>query len=236
MKTVAFVPIKMNNERLPGKNTKQFSNGRPLIGYILTTLKQVSELDEIYMYCSNPEIKEFLPEGVKFLRRSERLDLSTTSFNEVLTSFAQDVDADIYVLTHATAPFISRESFSKAILAVQSGKYDSALSVQKMQEFLWKDGKPFNYDPGVIPRTQDLKPYYVETCGMYVYTAELIKKEKRRIGHMPFMVEVSKIEASDINTSDDFIICDAIANMTGGYCKQYHLTVLHANTGKKVAA
>ena len=35
------------------------------------------------------------------------LDLSTTSFNEVLTTFAEKVDADVYILTHATAPFIS---------------------------------------------------------------------------------------------------------------------------------
>lgn len=27
MKTVAVVPVKMNNERLPGKNTKCFDNG-----------------------------------------------------------------------------------------------------------------------------------------------------------------------------------------------------------------
>lgn len=42
MKTVAFIPIKMNNERLPGKNTKGFSNGRPLISYILETLNQTN--------------------------------------------------------------------------------------------------------------------------------------------------------------------------------------------------
>lgn len=211
MKTVAFVPIKMNNERLPGKNTKPFSNGRPLIDYILTTLKRVSQVDEIYVYCSNPDIQEFLPEGVKFLRRSEYLDLSTTSFNEVLSSFARDVEADIYVLTHATAPFIKAETFEKAILAVKSGEYDSALSVAKLQEFIWKDGKPFNYSTDNIPRTQDLEPLFTETCGMYVYQRGLILEHNRRIGYQPYLVEVSKIEACDINEPDDFIIADAIS-------------------------
>ncbi len=216
MKTVAFVPIKMNNERLPGKNTKKFSNGVPLIKYILSTLLKVGSVDEIYVYCSNPQIKEYLPEGVRFLKRSEYLDLSTTSFNEVLTGFANDVAADIYVLTHATAPFISAASFESAIAAVKSGKYDSALSVEKLQEFLWKDGKPFNYDPNHIPRTQDLEPYYTETCGLYVYTSDLIKNEKRRIGHNPYLVEISKIEACDINNPEDFIVADAIASHMHG--------------------
>ena len=33
MKTVAFVPIKLNNERFPGKNVKPFTGGKPLIAY-----------------------------------------------------------------------------------------------------------------------------------------------------------------------------------------------------------
>ena len=211
MKVVAFVPIKLNNERLPGKNTKAFSNGKPLISYILETLKKVISVDEIYVYCSNDAITGYLPEGVKFLKRDEYLDLSTTSFNEVLTSFANDVDADVYVLTHATAPFISEQTFETAIQAVKSGEYDSALSVKRLQEFLWKDGKPFNYSVERIPRTQDLEPYFTETCGMYVYTKEVITKEKRRIGHTPYLVEVPEIEACDINTEGDFVIANAIA-------------------------
>lgn len=211
MKVVAFVPIKLNNERLPGKNTKKFYNGRPLISYILETLQKVSNIDEIYVYCSSDEIKKYLPISVKFLQRDNYLDLSTTSFNKVLTTFADIVKADIYVLSHATAPFLKKETFEEAVEAVKSGEYDSALSVQKLQEFLWKNNKPFNYEPEKIPRTQDLEPYFMETCGMYVYTSELIKREQRRIGHKPYLVEVSKIEATDINNINDFEIANAIA-------------------------
>lgn len=211
MKVVAFVPIKLNNERLPGKNTKKFYNGRPLISYILETLQKVSNIDEIYVYCSGDEIKKYLPISVKFLQRDNYLDLSTTSFNKVLTTFADIVKADIYVLSHATAPFLKKETFEEAVEAVKSGEYDSALSVQKLQEFLWKNNKPFNYEPEKIPRTQDLEPYFMETCGMYVYTSELIKREQRRIGHKPYLVEVSKIEATDINNINDFEIANAIA-------------------------
>lgn len=211
MKTVAFVPIKLNNERFPHKNTTPFTNGKPLIHYILQTLKNVKNVDEIYVYCSSDEIISYLPAGVKFLKRETYLDLSTTSFNEVLTTFARLVDADVYVLTHATAPFIKAESIEKGVDMVLSGEYDSALAVAKLQEFLWKDGKPFNYEVSNIPRTQDLPLIYTETCGLYVYTKDVISK-RRRIGDKPYLVEISKIEATDINTKDDFVVADAIFN------------------------
>ena len=213
MKTVALVPIKLNNERLPGKNTKPFTNGQPLISYILETLQKVDNLDEIYVYCSDEKITEFLSGNVKFLKRDTYLDLSSTPFNEVLTSFAELVAADVYVLTHATAPFMSSESIALGIEKVTNEGYDSALAVKKLQEFVWKDGKPFNYEVENIPRTQDLEPLYTETCGLYVYTRNLILNKRRRIGDKPYLIEVSDIEACDINTPADFAIADAIFQM-----------------------
>lgn len=210
MKTVAFVPIKTNNERLPGKNTKPFTNGKPLMTYILDTLNQVQNVDETYVYCSNESVMQYMPEGIKFLKRDPYYDLSSTSFNEVLTSFAELVNADVYVLTHATAPFIKAESIERGVDAVVNHGHDSATAVLKLQEFLWKDGKPFNYDVNHIPRTQDLEPMYAETCGLFVYTRDLILNKKRRIGDNPYLVEVSKIEATDINEHEDFLIADAL--------------------------
>lgn len=213
MKTVAFIPIKTNNERLPGKNTKAFTNGKPLMTYILDTLSSVQNVDEVYVYCSDESVTQYIPENVHFLKRDPYYDLSSTSFNEVLTSFAQIIDADVYVLTHATAPFISAKSIERGVDAVVNGGYDSATSVLKLQEFLWKDNKPFNYSVDHIPRTQDLEPMYTETCGLYVYSKSLILEKKRRIGDNPYLIEVSKIEATDINEYDDFLIADALYQM-----------------------
>lgn len=212
MKIVAVVPMKLNNKRLPQKNTKPFTNGAPLCTYILNTLKKVDRIDEIYVYCSNPDIKEFLPEGVKYLKRSESLDQDTTSMTEVLNCFAQDVDADIYVMTHTTAPFVSEESISKGLDAVLSGEYDSSFAAKKLQDFLWKDGKPFNYALDNIPRTQDLDTMYEETSGFYVYEKSVMTEKHRRIGDHPFIVEVGEIESVDIDEPEDFMIADAIYN------------------------
>ncbi len=212
MKTVAVVPMKLNNRRLPQKNTKSFTNGRPLCQYILSTLLEVEEIEKVYVYCSNPEIREYLPEGVTYLQRSESLDQDSTKMNEVLQAFAKQVSAEVYVMTHTTAPFITKESIRKGIQAVQSGEYDSAFAAKKLQDFLWKDGQPFNYELDNIPRTQDLQPLFEETSGFYIYRSEVMTRNNRRIGDKPYIVEVGEIESIDIDEAEDFMIADAVYN------------------------
>lgn len=212
MKIIAIVPMKLNNRRLPQKNTKCFTNGRPLCYYILSTLMKVDMIDDVYVYCSNPLIQEYIPNGVKYLRRSTSLDQDNTSMTEVLTCFTNEVSADVYVMTHTTAPFISKNSIEKGLEAVLNGEYDSSFAAKKLQDFLWKDGKPFNYELSNIPRTQDLPVLYEETSGFYIYKREVMTNLSSRIGRKPFIVDVGEIESIDIDEAEDFIIADAIYN------------------------
>ena len=208
-KVVAFVPVKLNNERLPGKNTKAFDGGKPLIQYILNTLKQTHGIDEIYVYCSDEAITSYLPEGVRYRKRSSQLDRSNTLILEVLEAFAKEVEADTYVLAHATAPFLSSLTIEAGIQAVTSKEYDSALTVTPCHEFLWMNGKPFNYNATEIPRTQDLKEMYIETTGLYVFGRDLLLKQHRRTGEHPYLISVSRGEAIDINEPIDFVFANA---------------------------
>lgn len=212
MKVVAVVPMKLNNERLPNKNTKLFSNGKPLCSYIFDTLTHVKGLDEIYVYCSDEKIKQYMPNEIIFLKRDKSLDRNITTMNDVLKSFANKIDADIYILTHATAPFLSVRSFEECIKEINNGNCDSAFTVRRVQDFLWKDFKPINYDLKDIPRTQDLPLIYKETCGFYMFKKEVLEKNNKRIGEKPYLYEVSELEAIDINNAFDFKVADCLLN------------------------
>ena len=90
MKTVAFVPIKLKNERFPGKNLKEFSDGTPLITVVLRKLVQLKEngiLDRIYCYCSDEKIISYLPEQVEFLKRPYFLDNQQTKGRQIYDEF-----------------------------------------------------------------------------------------------------------------------------------------------------
>ena len=208
-KIVAVMPIKMNNERLPGKNTKMLGN-KPLIQYQLDQLLQVKEIDSVNVFCSSETVTPYLPAGVNFVKRPAELDLPTANFSQIFDLFAQEYDADIYVFDHATAPFVTIETIKECLVAVLSGLYDSAFCATKIQDFLWKDGKPLNFDATNVPRSQDLTPIYRETSGVYVFTREVWQTLHRRIGNNPFVKEVSFKEAVDINNLEDFRLAEAL--------------------------
>ena len=208
----AVMPIKLQNERLPGKNTKMLGD-KPLIQYQLDALIELKLCDTISVFCSDESITSFLPEDVKFVKRCSSLDLPTSNFTQIFSSFVQLIDSDIYIYIHATAPFITVNTIKICIDAVKSGKYDSAFSAIKIQDFLWYKGKPVNFNAKNIPRSQDLTPAYKETSGVYVFPKSTFEKYKRRVGISPFICEVSFKESIDINTLEDFILAETLLNL-----------------------
>ncbi len=212
MKIVAIMPIKLNNERLPGKNTMDLG-GKPLLQHQLIAVRDCNMSDGIYVYCSNEAVCEYLPEGITFLKRPEELDLPTSNFTQIFSSFSNSVPADIYVYVHATAPFITVETIKECITAVKSGEYDSAFCAVKIQDFLWKDGEPLNFDAMNVPRSQDIDPIYRETSGVYVFTKEVFEKYHRRIGMKPYIKEVTFKEAVDINNPEDFKLAEVMMDI-----------------------
>ena len=212
MKTVAFVPIRLNSKRVVGKNLKLLGN-EPLLSYVFKELTKVNNIDEVYAFCSSEEIIDFLPAKVKFLKRSEELDKDTTLGAEIYTSFINTIDADVYILAHTTSPFIKANSIANALNNVISNVYDSAFSAEKIQTFTWFKDKPLNYDLSLIPRTQDLEPIFIETSAFFIFQKNIWVEHNRRIGFKPYIQVVDKIEGIDIDNPEDFEFAERISSL-----------------------
>ncbi len=204
MKVIAFVPIKLESQRLPGKNLLPLM-GKPMCYHIFETLLKSKYTYNTYVYCSDESIKEYIPQKVEFLKRPKRLDKDEVKGLEIYQEFIKEVKADVYVLAHATSPFLKTKSIDNAIEKVLSGSYDSAFSAQKIQTFSWYNGKPINYTLGDIPKTQDIKPVLVETSGFYIFRENIIEGG-RRTGEKHWIEIVSNIEAIDIDEKEDYEI------------------------------
>ncbi|MBR7038509.1 MAG: acylneuraminate cytidylyltransferase family protein [Oscillospiraceae bacterium] len=210
MKTVALIPIKLDSKRIPRKNIAPFFDGTPLMSFIQNACLQARNIDEVYIYCSDEAVRPYVLPGAHFLKRPAFLDGDDKNANDIIRSFMQTIDADIYVNAHTTSPFAKTETIEECVDKVASNEYDSAFCAEALRTFMWQDGHPINFDPDHFPRTQDLPLIYGETSIAYVFTKESFLKHDRRLGSRPFIKEVSKIEAIDIDYPEDLAIANAI--------------------------
>lgn len=214
MRIACFIPIKANSERVPGKNFRNLC-GKPLYYYIITNAIKAQCFDDIYVDTNSDEIKQFCEElGVKTIERKDELTKNTANGNDLLNYHYEKFPSyDYYFQLFATAPFLQPESIAKAVnTLVGSNIYDSTFTAIREHGFYWFNKTPINYRPCILPRSQDMEPVYEETTGLYGMSKDALKHYHCRIGAKPYICEVSKFEAVDINTEEDLKIAEFIGS------------------------
>jgi CMP-N-acetylneuraminic acid synthetase len=185
-------------------------DGRPLYQHVISSLLQVKELTQIVVDTDSDEIIAGVTENfptVKVMRRPEHLRADTIPMNEILTNDVQNFPSDLYLQTHSTNPLVSSETFSRAIrtLTSQYPAYDSLFGVTRLQSRLWDQlGRAINHNPAILLQTQDLPPVYEENSCLYIFTGENLSQKRNRVGERPYLFEIDRDEAWDIDEEIDF--------------------------------
>ena len=202
-KVVAIIPIKSNSERVPGKNF-QLILGKPLYRFILESV-QSSNFDQVFVDSDSEEVREYCKEhGLTFIPRQPALAENTANGNDLLRYHVSSIEADYYFQLFATAPLLRTETINRCIdTLIGSDEYDSILTSKSRYSWFWFDDKPVNYDPKVLPRSQDARPIVEETTGLYGISAQAFNATGSRIGANPYFHEVSEAEALDLDTQAD---------------------------------
>lgn len=209
---VALLPMKANSERVKGKNFRDFC-GKPLFRWILDTLLEVQEIDQIII---NTDARKILADNgltdtdrIAIRDRKPEICGDLVSMNLVLADDLANVPADIYLMTHTTNPLMSADTIRKALAAYQkaqaAGKADSLFTVDKVQtRFYRADCSPVNHDPDKLIPTQHLEPWFEENSNLYLFTRESFAKTHARIGKQAMMYEGPFFESIDIDTPADW--------------------------------
>lgn len=216
---VALLPMKAHSARVSAKNFRDFC-GKPLFQWVLQTLLEVEEIDQVVI---NTDARELLKEhGLtstdKILIRDRPKEIcgDFISMNKVIADDLDNVEADIYIMTHTTNPLLSRQTIKKAIdtykSKIASGTHDSLFTVDRIQtRFYKRDGTPVNHDPNNLLRTQDLEPWYEENSNLYIFSKESFSKGNARIGERPYLLVTPKYESMDIDEPEDWDFAVAVA-------------------------
>lgn len=218
IKMVALLPMKGNSERVPNKNLKLFS-GKPLYHIIVKTLTKSKYINQIVVDTDNEGIKNDIKTNFKFIDIIDRPDEIKGDFIPMNSIIAYDItqlNSDYFIQTHSTNPLLTVETIDKAIefFISKLESFDSLFAVTRIQSRLyWKDGKPINHDPLELLRTQDLEPLFEENSNFYIFSrSSFFNTCNKRIGLKPIMFEIDKIEATDIDEPQDFLIAEALYN------------------------
>ena len=213
MKLAALVPMRHHSQRVPGKNYRPLA-GKPLFHHIIETLLAVPEIETVMVDTDSEPVMEgvtrFFP-TVKLIQRPEYLRADDIPMNDILLHDTAQVKADYYLQTHSTNPLLRAETISRGIktFLAEYPKYDSLFSVTRWQTRLYfQDGSAINHNPLELIQTQDLPPVYEENSCLYLFTRENLARKRHRIGDKPFMLEIDKSEAWDIDEELDFEITD----------------------------
>lgn len=206
MKTVAFVPIKKVSKRVTSKNFRPF-NGVPLYQWFLQKLQPaIPEIDDVYVDTDSQEIADYATaHGFHHFPRDPKLAEDGANGNDLLVAEAERIHADIYVQLFVTAPLLRSQTIQKAVQTLhQHPHYDSVFTAVKRRSWFWFDDQPVNYDPKVLPRSQDAKPIVQESTGLYAIRRDALLKDRCRIGRQPCMLYIDDAEAVDIDTELEF--------------------------------
>jgi CMP-N-acetylneuraminic acid synthetase len=219
---VALMPMRHNSERLQGKNYRPFGDGRPLFHHMLDALLGCPEIDRVVIDTDSPTIKEDCDEqypDVVVLDRPEHLISEMTPMNEVLLHDVAQVESEFYLQTHSTNPLVPSETLRRAIRAFFDNypSRDSLFGVTRVQTRFWDGlGRAINHDPDILIRTQDLPPIFEENSCVYIFQGETIRERHSRIGERPYLFEIDRLEAVDIDDEVGFEIAELVFQQKKG--------------------
>ncbi len=217
-----FIPCRQGSQRIANKNTKTFSGVHG--GLFKIKIDQLLSIDNDIPIVISTDDKEVIDiansyndKRITVHSRPKYLCQSSTKVIDLIMYVPTIINTKhvfwLHVTTPLVLPVVYKKTLRKYFECLDQG-YDSLMSVTKNQSFLWDQKKKeiINYDRKQIkyPQTQDLDPLFEINHAFYAMPIENYFLYEDRIGKNPYLVELSKVEAIDIDWEDDFQLAEYV--------------------------
>ena len=105
-KPAILIHIKLNSQRLKGKNLKKIK-GTPLFKITFDKLKNHQKFFDVYIHSSSKLINKISNKfKFKFLKRPKKLDLPNAQGNELISDCINRIENKIIIQLFVTNPFV----------------------------------------------------------------------------------------------------------------------------------
>jgi len=217
---VCIILARGGSKTIPKKNLINFC-GKPLIIWSIEQAKNACNVSSIWVSSDDDKILKLAKKNGANIIKRPRL-LSTSKSNSV-TGWIHAVNhieknkklIDAVIALQATSPVRESKDIEKGIKIFFEKKLDSLFSAAIIGDFfIWerKNSKyrSINYNYKKRPRRQEFPDQYVENGSFYMFTPNLIKKNKNPIGGKIGISLMEFWKSFEIDDKDDIEFCSTI--------------------------
>lgn len=226
---ICFIPARGGSKGIPLKNLKDV-HGRSLLMRAIHSALQSDCFTDVYVSTDHDDIAtEATASGAIVLWRPDELASDQASTESVLLHHLSNdlsIEGDAFALLQCTSPFISGASLREASELLGRG-FDSVFACLEDHSFRWtvdddRSCIPLGHNRLSRPRRQDLKPSVIETGAFYFARVDAFLAEKTRFCGRVGSIEVSRVEALEIDNHEELQIARQLA-------EEWDRTHYHAN-------
>ena len=216
MKILAVIPARGGSKGIPRKNIR-LMHGKPLIYYSIQNARQCAEITDIAVDSDDEEIlfeaKEY---GAYPIRRPPDLAKDSVTLDPVVSHAVCQMEAlnntvyDIVITLQVTSPLLKASTLTLAIQEFLKDGAETYISAVNKPHLAWSE-RNGQFLPLYEKRMnrQQLPPYYLE-AGAFLITRREFVTDSSRLGKNISVHQISELEAIDIDTPEDWIICENI--------------------------
>lgn len=218
MSTIAIIPARGGSKGIPRKNMR-LMHGKPLIAYAIENALNSTNIDCVAITSDSEEILDFASqyEGVLCFRRGAALSSDTITLDPVVHDALQKAESrletkfDLVVTLQPTSPLLKSKTIDAGIEALVRSNKDSLISVTNSPHLTWRLDDNNEPAPNYLKRVnrQQLPPNYQETGGMLISRRACVRDDGR-LGDSVSIYEVPNDESVDIDTRDDWALCESM--------------------------
>lgn len=222
MDYTAVIAVRGGSTRLKNKNIRPFA-GSNLLEIKIKQLQTSKKIHKILVTSDSLQMLDIaLSYGADIFQRPvEYCDEKTKSFGEMAAYVARNaVMTDAVIWTPVVCPLVEAVRYDEAITAYETqvltaGTYDSVISASSIKEYIWGGHTPMNYSLKKPVKTQELPNWHLITNGFFVAGREDIIAWKFVYGMHPYLMEITKWEAIDIDDEYDFFMAEQACKWKG---------------------
>ncbi|WP_428738522.1 cytidylyltransferase domain-containing protein [Sulfurimonas sp.] len=217
-KVIAMVPARIGSKRVPKKNLRLI-DGKPLIAYILETLKQVDIFDKIYLNADDLVFEKIAQEyGVEFYYRKKEFATDKSTNDEFALDFMNNVEGDVLLQILPTSPLITATEIEDFTHYMLDNNLETLISVEHKQIACTYNDKPLNFDKlKKNPPSQEMTPIKAYATVLMGWDYNAFKNNMHRFGSAyhggdskTAYYQVKGLSTIDIDNEEDFVLAQTI--------------------------